>query len=154
MASEYAQEHPEPTVARCTQEGERLDKEWMCENNFSLQGVRLLFYKDWPGIYGAWGIFSGIPPKSFAVPNPISRKWGWMTHMLVRLCLPSCLVLAGAAAKEFVSGPPGHDGTSAAPSVSWQLHKCQCTSQNAGKAAGKHGTWRGKQNCAQRDERK
>lgn len=27
MASEYAQEHPKPTVARCTQEGERLDME-------------------------------------------------------------------------------------------------------------------------------
>lgn len=64
-------EHQKSMVARCIPEGETWDKQWMCANNFSLQGVKPLFYKDRLEIYGIGGIFSGI---SLLPPIPHKRR--------------------------------------------------------------------------------
>lgn len=59
-----------------------------------------------------------------------------MTCVLVKLCLPSCLVLAGGAAEEFVSGLPESWIISFSSPISFitAAERCQCTSQKEGKA--------------------
>lgn len=49
-------EHQKSMVARCIPEGERWDKQWMCANNFSLQGVKPLFYKDRSVLFRVWSV--------------------------------------------------------------------------------------------------
>lgn len=64
-----------------------------------------------------------------------------MTCVLVRLCLPSCLVLAGVTTEEFASGLPGSGDISFSSPISFATaaEKCQGTSQKEGKAGRKQG---------------